>query len=306
MENHEFICDICKKKFNSLNSLKVHVGHHVRKGEVDTAKGLCQNKTNKPSISYNDKGEKVYACKCGRVFTNKQSYVSHCSHCETHLGYKPKRRGSNIQDWWKKLKEEDPDKFRELHSKAGKCSVEFSIRKYGESTLSIFSRTPSEDRDKAHKKQSETRKRLILEGSLDIPKGSHRSYGSYFNGIFLRSTYEAIYVVYLEYYNISWKYESERIYYNRKIWISDFKINKSNQIIEIKGIVSEGLNVYKAFSENGYYISCLGPKEIGIIRNHLRSKGIEIDNLVDKIISTKKLSGKYLNWSFKNLSIIYK
>lgn len=313
-ETNKFKCEICGREFNSLRSLKSHIGHHVRKGEVETSRGLSSTKKFYPdkikkkihnSISYNESGEKIYTCECGREFSNKQSYVAHTGHCEIHLGYKPKKRGTNVHDWWNNLKLEDPDKYHELHSKAGRAGAEASKKNNGgEYPVVTFSKTPSEERDNAHKKQSETRKERIKNGIYDLPKGSGRSYGSYFRGIFLRSTYEAIYVVYLEYYGIKWKYESERIIYNNKLHISDFKFH-DNHIVEIKGIEKDGPKVCEAFLSKGYSITCLGPKIINNIKLHLRKLGINIDELITNIISSRKEKKEYLNWNFINNNITY-
>lgn len=46
---------------------------------------------------------KLYKCKCGYETHNSQSYVSHCGHCEIHLGYKPNSRIKNHNSWMKGL-----------------------------------------------------------------------------------------------------------------------------------------------------------------------------------------------------------
>lgn len=33
-----------------------------------------------------------YVCKCGKSFTSRQSYISHCGHCKENLGRDPKDR----------------------------------------------------------------------------------------------------------------------------------------------------------------------------------------------------------------------
>lgn len=306
-----FKCPLCGREFFKLSSFRSHLGIHTRNGDIVTNPYNLRNSGTPDSHIRNDQGKITkYVCKCGRSFTNKQSYCSHCSHCEVRTGKKDKSRGSNIQDWWNKLKSDNPDKFHELKSKAGKASVESSTSKYGDNLLTIFSKTPSKARDEAHKKQSKTRRLLISSGKLNLPKGSRRSYGSYFNNIFIRSTYEAIYIVYLNHYGIEWKYESERVIYNGKLSISDFNVN--GHLVEIKGNISEVLDSIKPFYESGYSISYLGPKDIDLIKSHLRKIGYKIDELVTDIISYRRINRnhpdklkRYLNWTIMNNSISY-
>ena len=88
-EINKFKCEICGREFNSKGSLGSHIGYHVKKGDI-----LRKSKVSDyNSISYNEKGEKIYTCECGRSFTNKQSYASHCSHCEIKRGHKDVGRG---------------------------------------------------------------------------------------------------------------------------------------------------------------------------------------------------------------------
>lgn len=58
----------------------------------------------------------MYKCKCGRKFEKSQSYIAHCSHCEIHLGYKPKDRLTHEQRVYtsKKLVEYNKKKRKSL------------------------------------------------------------------------------------------------------------------------------------------------------------------------------------------------
>lgn len=312
MSNEEtklFKCSICGKEFKSLKSLNSHVGHHVRSGKVESARGLSSLRYHYPDLYDNSSKSNycingTYVCECGREFSNKQSFVAHCGHCEIHLGYKPKKRGSNITDWWNKLKEEDPEKFQEIHSKAGLSGVKASIEKYGMNCLAKFSSTPSEKKNESHKKQSETRKRKYLSGELTPAEGIGRGYGSYFNSLYIRSSYELIYVAYLCINSIEFSYESIRVKYNNKSYISDFYIN--NEIIEVKGVISEIPKVKSAFESNGYKIRFINPEDINKIKIYLRGI-INIDELLS-ILKDSNKSKKKLLWTIdkKSMNILYK
>lgn len=300
-----FICPHCGKSFCSRGSLGSHLGNHYKKDPSLRPKPM---EPVSPSLHKRDESGKIveYICKCGRSFTNKQSYCSHCSRCEIKQGHpiKNPKRGSNINDWWKKLKEEDPDKFHELHSKAGRASIKSLINKFGESPLSIFSKTPSEERDKAHKKQSETRKRKYLSGELTPADGIGNSFGSYFNGKYIRSSYEMIYVSYLFLNSFDYKYESVRVKYNNKSYISDFEID--GVLVEVKGNIGKIPEVKLAFENNGYNIRFICPNDIQLIKLYLRNL-IDIDSLLVILKDSRKLK-KQLYWSINksNGDIKYK
>lgn len=287
-------CDICGKEFKSSRSLGSHLGHHNRNNG-------CLRSDNKHK-SHLINGN--YVCECGKKFTNKQSFVAHCGHCEIHLGYKPKKRGSNIQDWWNKLKIDDPEKFHEIHSKAGLNAVKSSIEKYGMNSLAKFSTTPSEKKDEAHMNQSKTRKMKYLSGELTPAEGIGRGYGSYFNFSYIRSSYELIYVAYLYINSFEFSYESIRVKYNDKSYISDFYIN--DEIIEVKGNILEIPKVKSAFESNGYKIRFVGPKEINKIKLYLRNI-IDIDELLAVLKLANKSKMKLL-WTIdkKSMNIFYK
>lgn len=49
-----------------------------------------------------------YVCKCGRSFTNKQSYSSHCGRCKINLGKEPKDTFGDSRTWSKGKTVNDP------------------------------------------------------------------------------------------------------------------------------------------------------------------------------------------------------
>lgn len=268
---YNFKCPICGKEFSSSRSLGTHIGHHNR--SVINKKDRRSKSKECPSCK-----NKAYTCICGKSFFNKQSYASHCSHCEMKRGKKVPKRGSNIKDWWESLKITDNDKYKELRSKISKSSAESSLEKNGEYHIVTFNKSPSKSRDLAHKKQSETRKNRYLSGDLTPAKGIGIGYGSYFNGKFLRSSYELIYAAFLYINSIPYEYESIRVKYNNKIYISDFLIEGC--LIEVKGRIKEIPKIKLAFESNGYKIRFLGPSDIHKIKVYLR-RIICIDKLLD-------------------------
>lgn len=275
-ETKLFKCSICSKEFKSLGSLGAHLGHHSRNGEIP-------KREHKKSHCING----VYICECSREFTNKQSFVAHCGHCEIHLGYKPKWRGANINDWWNSLKEEDPEKFHYLHSKAGINSVKSAIEKYGMNCLSKFSSTPSKRRDESYKKQSETRKRKYRSGELNIARTVGKFVCSYVNGIFIRSSYEAVYSLYLSINKMKFRYESVRVIgEDNRTYISDFEL-EDGSLVEVKGVTKRIPDIKSAFESNGYKIRFITSKEIDEIKSYLRGI-IDVDRFLDVLKSEHK------------------
>lgn len=65
-----------------------------------------------------------YACKCGRKFTNVQSYVAHCGHCKENLGKDPKDRFGESRAWNKGLSKDTDDRVRSITEKVKLDHVE--------------------------------------------------------------------------------------------------------------------------------------------------------------------------------------
>ena len=55
-----------------------------------------------------------YTCKCGKTFDKYQSYVAHCGHCSTHLGYKPAPRNKGQAPWCKGKTKETDERLRKV------------------------------------------------------------------------------------------------------------------------------------------------------------------------------------------------
>lgn len=58
-----------------------------------------------------------YICKCGRKFTNVQSYVAHCGHCKDNLGKSPEDRFGESRSWNKGLSKGTDDRVRIIAEK---------------------------------------------------------------------------------------------------------------------------------------------------------------------------------------------
>lgn len=298
-----FKCPHCGKEFSSKRSLGSHLGHHSKSdNEIGSIKDSNIN-----SLHIRDESGKIieYVCKCGKRFTNKQSYCSHCSHCSIKRGKDVERRGSNINDWWSKLKVTNLDKFTYLHRKAGILSVKKQISLYGENNLSRFSRISSDKRDEARRKQSYTRKMKYLSGDLNPPKSNTKYFSSYFNNMYIRSSYELIYVSYLYLNSFGYKYESIRIRYKEKVYISDFEL-EDGTLVEVKGYEKFIPIIKDAFESNGYNIRFIGPRDILKIKLYLRNI-IDIDSLL-YVLELANKSNKNLYWTIDKSSrnILYK
>lgn len=67
----------------------------------------------------------MYQCKCGKSFEKRQSYVAHCGHCKTHLGYTPKDKFGDSRAWCRGLTKETDSRVARIAraqslSRAGK------------------------------------------------------------------------------------------------------------------------------------------------------------------------------------------
>lgn len=243
---------------------------------------------------------RVYRCDCGREFTNKQSYAAHCSHCEVKRGRKDIGRGSNIGDYIKS----HPEFAEEICAKAGRVLWD-NIR----SGITPHPTKGKKKSDKSRRKQSETRKEKYLSGELTPAKGVGRGKGSYFRDIFLRSTYEAIFVIYLELMGISYSYETKRLQdESGSTHISDFFSNDLNRVFEVKGVVNDDeiileKNLYESSEYDEYVL--VDPDTINKIKDLLLSEGVEINDLIHNIYM-KRSNKDYLHWDFINGEIIYK
>lgn len=235
---------------------------------------------------------------CGKGYNNKRSLVSHKIHCESKLGLRLKVL--NINDYHKS----NPDWSKQQHKLVGDVTYKRVTSLGEDNPLIKFSRTPSESRDEAHKKQSETRKRKYLSGELTPADGVGNSFGSYFNGKYIRSSYEMIYISYLFLNSFDYKYESVRVNYNNKSYISDFEID--GVLVEVKGNIGKIPEVKLAFENNGYNIRFICPNDIQLIKLYLRNL-IDIDSLLVILKDSRKLK-KQLYWSINksNGDIRYK
>lgn len=155
-----------------------------------------------------------YICKCGRKFTNVQSYVAHCGHCKDNLGKSPEDRFGESRSWNKGLSKDTDDRVRIIAEKVKSDHLEHPEKYIGHLHT-----------EESKRKLSETMKARYASGELTPAPGVGRGKYSYLlygdKRILLRSTYEFIYALYLLYQGIDFEYETVRVTYLGHTYISD-------------------------------------------------------------------------------------
>lgn len=176
----------------------------------------CYVKKEKTRYLKDDK----YLCECGRIFEKSQSLNAHFSHCIIHRNGNPPVDRFNGKCGWSKGKTKD--------THPGIMSMSQKIR------------------GTTHKHSDET-KRKISKSTIGktggYRKNSNRGIGSYYNGIWLDSSYEIRYVRMLDTIGIKWEKNKKGFPYDFKgriyKYIPDFYLPETNEWIEIKGFVRE-------------------------------------------------------------------
>lgn len=221
-----------------------------------------------------------FKCECGREFTKSQSLYAHQSHCKVHLGdrYDPdKHKGWNIGDaraWNQGRTMDDP-----FYGGSIRRSVEAMHSAYNPGM------TGHHQSAESRLKQSETRKCRYLSGELTpafrIGRGKYAFLKFRDKKIFLRSSYEFIYALYLLYQGLEFEYESVRVKYHDRVFISDFFVN--GKVVEIKGIQHVDIQEAKeAFVEAGYEYEVKFWEDLQVCYDYLKSK-IDIDSILESI-----------------------
>ena len=220
-------CDGCGREFPSKKSLSAH------KWRCDPEKEEQRRRD----------AERGYTCECGAHFPpgKSQNYVSHCNRCNIHrsaVGKPPIAPSGNLSEWnsshkaWNKgITKDDPvyggsiRRAAEIQSKR--------MKELGEDNPLIkWNKKPREEKEEAYSKQSATRKRMLLEGTLSQPLGIGYGKSSYFiynnNKIGIRSTYEFIFATYLAVLNKDFGYEKIRILDDKgNVQIADFNVGST-------------------------------------------------------------------------------
>lgn len=128
------------------------------------------------------------------------------------------------------------------------------------------------------------------------------------NQIFIRSSYEAIYLLWLEWKNIKYKYEPFRLEYvnSNKLYIPDFYIIDSNLIVEIKGFLTNEisdklLKCEETVLSKGYNWKLIVGDKIWKYYYELLNNDVNVDYLYYNIIGYKNKSN-YFKWKYNNIS----
>lgn len=238
----------------------------------------------------------LFRCKCGKEFPKSQSLYAHQSHCKIHLGDrytgKNNARFHTIIGKYTCICGKEFGSNSSYKGHLSHCRVYLGEERYlqNKKARENFKIAGVEASKKAHSaesyhKQSETRKKKYASGELFPAKGVGRGKYSYivFNNtkIMLRSTYEFIFALYLLFNKINFEYESIRVTYGGKTFISDFKIG--NRIIEIKGNPNANLDKQReAFEKAGFEYDVKYKEDIDKYCDYLKNI-VDIDSILESI-----------------------
>lgn len=226
----------------------------------------------------------MHICICGKEFIKWQSLNAHKGHCSLVRKSKglselvPDRFG-DARAWSRNITKEDP-RYKSFKKFINSGS---DYRKSFRNLLINWNKNKPKE---SYLHQSITRKLRYAEGSLVPAPGIGRGKYSYFNykdnRYLLRSTYEFIFALYLADSDKEFQYESVRVVFKNKTFISDFVVD--NIIFEIKAIKDAKSNlVLEAFKSEGYNILVYDGEYIDILRDHLSSK-YDLNSMINRII----------------------
>jgi hypothetical protein len=238
-----------------------------------------------------------YVCKyCKKEFeeTEKQKYCAHAGHCKRKALGIWKNPFKGKEGWSKGLTAKTDDRLKKLGRLAS-----IRLQNKNDPFLIAGVKASRNRTEKSFKKQSETRKRLYKEGKLKPAAGIGRGKGSYliYKGekLYLRSTYEFIFVVYLLFKKIDFKYESVRVYYNGRNRFSDFEIN--GKLFEIKGRYKNKYRfdeLKEAFVKNGHQIKIIFAETIETFKRYLERRNFKMSFYLDLIYQLAKKKQKFI------------
>lgn len=137
-----------------------------------------------------------------------------------------------------------------------------------------------------------------------IPPSVNSKFGnfSYYSNYTFRSSYEAIFAIWLLYNKINFEYESVKLKYidENRTYTPDFYLPDDNLLIEIKGYYNSKLLLSEMLVlANGYNFQSIVGGQIWKYYNELIDASVNIDELYDAL----KIK-KGLKWNFINNKII--
>lgn len=244
-----------------------------------------------------------FCCICGYSAPTPQHLYEHRKYCKVycdtnHLEVRnPKLDKYNDNRGWNRgLNKLDP-----IYGSSIQRSAE-GARKY---LLSLGDNNPlfkwyetASDEDIKHKlqKQSNTMKQQYADGSrvphIGIGKGITFGLDIGDKTLFVRSSSEFIFALYLVDNHINFDYENIHVSYKGHTYFNDFYINDT--VIEIKSFKSDKeLTEKEAFISFGYIFKVIYDDEIDRYRYQLCSK-FDIEYLLVSAYESDRLSSKYL------------
>lgn len=233
----------CGKEFSNIRSLRTHARFC----------SVYEKKEKKKSIYLVD-GK--YVCECKREFSSSQSLNGHFSCCLVHRNGVPHTKDLSNCGWSKGLsKESHPSLQKMADSLTGRIG-----HKHTDETKDLISR-------KTKGKNGGYR------------ENSNRAIGSYYNGIWMDSSYEVRFATCLDKLNISWKKNHAKFDYefhdSIKKYIPDFFLEEYDTYVEVKGVIREADQYkWKAF-----------PKQLKIV-------------MLPEIIQLER--GEFLEWMIQH------
>lgn len=240
-------------------------------------------------------GELKFRCPgCGRLFSNGKSLSGHTHGCSGYHGQDKRNPRIITEEVDGRKIYKCPgcgfssDNSRALAGHVGKCKSYLGEERYSRVLANQLNYS---------KKPKPGRSLAFASGKLQV----NTNYGknSRFREYYFRSSYEAIFAVYLMYLRADFSYEDVRVRYLNKTYISDFRIK--NLIIEIKGYASDKCKfIEEAFIHNGYDFRILYQDQIDIIYQELLDSGVNIDELYSKLFDPKYSRLNPLIWDYND------
>lgn len=260
----------------------------------------------------------TYKCnQCGSIKSTYKSITSHYDHCGKNNRFYNKHFIKELNPFYGK---HHTDKTKEILrekcsiANLGKVRSEESRERY---RIANLGNTHGKDKKRTPeqcKHYSEGRRKYLKENG--IPKNvGFRYKGSKFikdnKEIFLRSSYEAIYLLWLEWKNEDYQYESLRLEYidGEEIYNPDFYLPKYDRIVEVKGFLTDEIitKLYRCEETtycHGYDWELILGGEIWDYYYELEDNGINVEYLYYTIIYWNKddHNGEYPKWKYNKES----
>lgn len=300
-----FICPGCRKEFKSARSAGAHIFQCESAGG-----GVSEETRNKLSLS--KKGKPLWS--------EEQKIVLGEKHKRENLSEETlcKMSNSSSKKWTRELREQHSQKMSQV-LKGNQYRKGIPHTQETKDHLSEVL-TGREVSDEERKNKSLATRKTILNGTWNGFKnddvGFYKSIRCKYKNCYFRSRYEAIFACWLYMQNLEFEYETIRLPYtdgSGKIYIPDFYIIDTNEVVEVKGrtdlddLLLKCRNLVNYYGFN--YVEVVG-NEIWEAYSQLESAGFNIKELYDKskevwVKYKKGLVNDVLNFDIVGNKIIF-